>query len=330
MNMNRFRNSVVPLLYVSFFAATPLHAAQPDAAGAYPSKPIRLIVPFAPGGGLDTTARAIAVKLHEKWGQQVVVDNRAGASGAIGVEAAAKANPDGYTVCMISASNAVNAATNPNLPFDLTKDLQPVGQLTSLFYVLYHHPSVPVKSVKELIAYAKANPGKLNFGASGTGSLQHFAGELFNQMAGVQIVHVPFKGSGAVVPAMLANEVQLAIGAMFAVRPQVQAERLRWLAITAAKRSPMVDLPTIAESGLPGYEVDQWYGTITAAKVPRPIVNKLSEAIAEALKSPDVTKRLASEGAVPVGSTPEHFGPYLKTEIAKWQKLVRQGNLKLQ
>lgn len=328
--MGRFRFRVVPVLCTAAFATAPLHAGQTDPAGVYPSKPIRFIVPFAPGGGTDTTARALAQKLGEKWGQQVVVDNRPGASGAIGVDATAKANPDGYTICIISASNAVNPAINPNLPYDLTKDLQAVSQATSLFYVLYHHPSVPVKSVKELIAYARANPGKLNFGASGTGSLQHFAGELFNHMAGVQIVHVPFKGSGAIVPAMLANEIQVAFGAMFAVRPQVQAERLRWLAISASMRSPAVDLPTIAESGLPGYEVDQWYGIITSAKVPRPIVHKLSGAIAEALKTPDVTKRLAAEGATAVGSTPEQFGAHIKSEIAKWQKLVKQADLKLQ
>ncbi len=328
--MGRFRDRFVPVMCIAACAAAPLHAAQTDPAAVYPSKPIRFIVPFAPGGGSDATARALAQKLGEKWGQQVVVDNRSGASGAIGVDATAKANPDGYTICIISASNAVNAATNPNLPFDLTKDLQAVSQATSLFYVLYHHPSVPVKSVKELIAYAKAHPAKLNFGASGTGSLQHFAGELFNHMAGIQIVHVPFKGSGAVVPAMLANEVQVAFGAMFAVRPQVQAERLRWIAITAPKRSPIVDLPTIAESGLPGYEVDQWYGIITSAKVPRPIVHKLSGAIAEALKTPELTKRLAAEGAVAVGSTPEQFGPHIKSEIAKWKKLVKQTNLQLQ
>ena len=326
--MSRLRYRFVPILCIASFAAAPLHAAQKDSADVYPTKPIRFIVPFAPGGGSDTTARALAIKLGEKWGQQVVVDNRAGASGAIGVDATAKANPDGYTICIISASNAINAVTNPNLPYDLTKDLQAITQATSLFYVLYHHPSVPVKSVKELIAYAKAHPGKLNAGASGSGSLQHFAGELFNNMAGVQIVHVPFKGSGAVVPAMLANEVQVAFGAMFAARPHVQAGRLRWLAITAPERSPMVDLPTIAESGLPGYEVDQWYGIITSARVPRPIVQKLSGAIAEALKTPDVTKRLAAEGAVAVGSTPEQFGRHIKAEIAKWQKLVKQANLK--
>ena len=265
--------------------STPLHAAQADAVGQYPNKPIRFIVPFSPGAGTDTTARTLAQKLGEKFGQQVVVDNRTGAAGAIGVEYTANANPDGYTICLISASHSANAATNPKLPYDLTKDLQAITQATSLFYVVYHHPSVPVKSIKELIAYAKANPDKLNYGSSGTGGLQHFAGELFNHMAGTKMVHVPYKGAGSVIPAMLANEVQVGFATLFGVRPQVQAGRLRWLAITAGKRSPVVDLPTVAEAGLPGYEVDQWYGVITSAKVPKPIVRKLHAAIVEALKS---------------------------------------------
>ena len=229
--------------------AAPLHAAQSDAVSQYPNKSIRFIVPFAPGAGTDTTGRTLAQKLGEKWGQQVVVDNRTGAAGAIGVEYTMNANPDGYTICLISASHSVDSATNPKLPYDLTKDLQAISQATSLFYVVYHHPSVPVKSIKELIAYAKANPGKLNFGSSGTGGLQHFAGELFNHMAGVKIVHIPYRGAGAAIPAMLANEIQMGFATLFGVRPQVQAGRLRWLAITSGKRSPVVDLPTSPSPG---------------------------------------------------------------------------------
>ena len=309
--------------------AAPLHAAQSDALSLYPNKSIRFIVPFAPGAGTDTTGRTLAQKLGEKWGQQVVVDNRTGAAGAIGVEYTMNANPDGYTICLISATHSTDAATNPKLPYDLTKDLQAVSQVTSLFYVVYHHPSVPVKSIKELVAYARANPGKLNYGSSGTGGLQHFAGELFNHMAGTKMVHVPYRGAGAAIPAMLANEIQLGFATLFGVRPQVQAGRLRWLAITSGKRSPVVDLPTVAESGLPGYEVDQWYGVITSAKVPRPIVAKLHGAIADALKSPDVAQRLASDGSTPVASTPEQFGAHIKSEIGKWRKLVKDANLTL-
>ncbi len=310
--------------------APALYAAQSaDPAANYPNKPIRMIVPFAPGAGTDTTARTIAQKLSEKWGQQVVVDNRAGAGGAIGVDYTAKANPDGYTICLISASVSVNSATNPKLPYDLEQDLQGISQATSLFYVVYIHPTVPAKTIKELIAHAKANPGKLNFGSSGTGTLQHFSGELFNHQAGIKIVHVPYKGTAAVIPAMLAGEVQVGFGSLIGTRAQMQANRVRGLAISAQKRSPAIDLPTVAESGLATYEVDQWYGIIAPAKVPKSIVMKLNGAIIEALKQPDVANRLASDGSIPVGSTPEQFNAHIRSEIAKWKRLVKEANLQL-
>ena len=321
--------SVAVACCATVLSISPLRAAQSDPAPGYPNKPIRFIVPFAPGAGTDTTARTIAQKLGEKWGQQPVVENRTGAGGAIGVDLTAKAPPDGYTICLISASNSVNAATNPNLPYDFTRDLQGIAQATSLFYVVYIHPSVPAKNIKELIAYAKANPGKLNFGSSGTGTLQHFAGELFNHEAGTKIVHVPYKGTAAVIPAMLANEVQVGFGSLIGTRPQMDANRVRGLAITSKKRSPAIDLPTVAESGLPNYEVDQWYGVITSSKVPKPIVNKLSGAIAEALKDPVVVKRLAGDGSTPIGSSPEQFNAHIRSEVAKWKKLVKEANLQL-
>jgi tripartite-type tricarboxylate transporter receptor subunit TctC len=321
--------SVAAVCCATVLSIPPLYAAQNDPAPDYPNKPIRFIVPFAAGAGTDLTARTIGQKLGEKWGQQAVVENRTGAGGTIGVELTSQANPDGYTICLISASNSVNAATNPKLPYDLTRDLQGIAQATSLFYVVYIHPSVPAKNIKELIAYAKANPGKLNFGSSGTGTLQHFAGELFNHEAGAKIVHVPYKGTAAVIPAMLANEVQVGFGSLIGTRPQIQANRVRGLAITAKKRSPATDLPTVAESGLPNYEVDQWYGVITSSKVSKAIVNKLSSAIAEALKDPVVVKRLAGDGSTPVGSSPEQFNAHIRSEIAKWKKLVKEANLQL-
>ena len=311
------------------FSAT-AGAAQGDPAAGYPSKPVRFICPFAPGAGTDLTARTIGQKLGDKFGQQFVVDNRTGAGGAIGVDTVAKAIPDGYTIGLISASNSVNAATNPGLPYNMERDLQGISQATSLFYVMYTHPSVPAKSVKELIAYAKANPGKLNFGSSGNNTLQHFSGELFNHLAGVKITHVPYKGTAAVIPAMLAGEVQLGFGSLIGTRSQMNSGKLRGLAITAAKRSPSIDLPTIAESGLKGYEVDQWYGVIASSKVPQPIIRKLSAAIAEVLKQPDVGTRLAADGSIPVGSTPEQFNAHIKSEIAKWKRLVKEANLPLQ
>jgi len=327
MDRTTMKPQLTPFLTLLIFFIGLCHAAL---AQTYPAKPIRFIVPFAPGAGTDTTARTIAQKLSEAWGQQVVVDNRTGAAGAIGMDLTAKAAPDGYTICLISASSSVNSATNPKLPYDLTKDLQGITQATSLFYVVYHSPTVPVASIKELIAYSKANPGKLHFGSSGTGGLQHFAGEMFNHMSGAKITHVPYKGTAAVIPAMLAGDVQVGFGTLFGVRPQMASGRLKVLAITAAKRSPAVpELPTVAEAGVPGYEVDQWYGVITSASVPQPIVRKLSAAIAEALKAPDVAKRLMADGSTPVGSGPEQFNAHIKNEIAKWRKLVTEAGLQL-
>jgi len=314
----------------ALFAPAVLAANAADPAKDYPQKPIRFIVPFSPGAGTDTTARTIAGKLSEKWNQQVVADNRTGAAGSIGVELTANAVPDGYTICLISASHSVNSATNTKLTYDLGKDLQAVTQATSLFYVVYHHPSLPVKNVKEMIAYAKANPGKLNFGSSGTGGLQHFAGEMFAHMAGIRMTHIPYKGASTVVSAMLSGEVQVGFSTMFGVRPHAQAGRLKIIAITDGKRSPAApELPTVAESGLPGYEVDQWYGIVTSAKVPMPIVRKLHAAVAEVLKQPDVVQRLAHDGSTPVGSTPEQFGAHIKSEMAKWRKLAKDAKLEL-
>jgi len=305
------------------------YAASAD-VDKYPTKPIRLIGPFVPGGGTDITARAVAAKLTEKWGQQVIVDNRPGAAGTIGVDLTATALPDGYTLCLISASHSVNSATNPKLPYDLTKDLQGVSQATSLFYVIYVHPSVPATSVQELIAYAKANPSKLNFGSSGTGGLQHLAGEMVNHLGKVKMVHVPYKGGAAVIADALAGNIQVGFGTFLSSRAHYKAGKLRPLAITAVKRASIApDLPTIAEAGLPGYEVDQWYGIITSAKVPRPLVDKLSAAIAEGVKSPETAQRLSAEGSTPVGSTPDQFSAHIRNEIAKWRKLVKEAGLVL-
>ncbi len=305
-------------------------AASTDPAKDYPSKPIRLIVPFVPGAGTDTTGRIIAAKLAERWGYQVVVDNRTGAAGSIGVELTRQATPDGYTLCLISASHTVSVATNPKLPYDLTKDLQAVSQATSLFYVLYVNPAVPATSVKELVAHAKANPTKLNYGSSGTYGLQHFAGELFSHLAGVKITHIPYKGGAAVITDVLAGNLQIGFGTVLSLRPHMNSGRLRALGVSSAKRAPAApELPTIAEAGVPGYEVDQWYGIITSAKVPRAIVQKLQVAIAEGLKSPEVTKRLSGEGSIPVGTSPEHFSVHISAEIAKWRKLVKEANISL-
>lgn len=304
--------------------------AQGDAAQSYPSKPVRFIVPFVPGGGTDLTARTIARQLTKKWKQQFVVDNRPGAAGSIAVAITANAQPDGYTLCLISASHTVNAAINPKLPYDLTKDLQAIAQATSLFYVVTVTAKLPVKSIKDLVAYAKANPGKLNYGSSGTGGLQHFAGTMFGYMAGVDIVHIPYKGGAASVQAAVSGETQIGFTTLTSAHPHMNSGRLRALAITAAKRSPAApDLPTVTEAGIPGYEVDQWYGVVTGAKVDRALVHKLSAAINEAVHVPEVVKRFAGDGSTPVGSTPERFAAHIRSEIAKWRKLVKDAKLQM-
>ena len=291
---------------------------------------MRFIVPFAPGAGTDTTARTIAQKLAEKWGQQVVVDNRTGAGGAIGVDFTAKANPDGYTICLISASNSVNSATNPSLPYDLEKDLQGISQATSLFYVVYIHPSVPAKSVKELIAYAKANPGKLNFGTSGTGTLQHFSGELFNHQAGMKIVHVPYKGTAAVIPAMLSGEVQVGFGSLIGTRPQMQANRC------AASRSPRRSArPRSTCRRSPNRACRATKSTSGTASSRRrrcrkPIVTKLN---ARDRRSAQVARRRDSASRPTArrrsAARPEQFNAHIRSEIAKWKRLVKEAKLKL-
>lgn len=318
------------LTLTAAWAGIPMAHAASAEVDNYPTKPVRFIAPFVPGGGTDITARAIAAKLTQRWGQQFIVDNRAGAAGAIGVELTATAAPDGYTICLISASHSVNSATNPKLPYDLTRDLQAISQATSLFYVMYVHPAVPAKSVSELITYAKANPGKLNFGSSGTGGLQHFAGEMFNFLAGIKMVHIPYKGGAAATSDALAGNIQVGFGTLLSSRPHYKSGRLRPLAITARQRSSTApELPSIAEAGLPGYEVDQWYGIITSSKVPRPLVDKLAVAIAESVKSPETAQRLSGEGSIPVGSTPDQFNAHIRTEIAKWRKLAKDAMLVL-
>jgi tripartite-type tricarboxylate transporter receptor subunit TctC len=305
-------------------------AARDNVAADYPSKPIRFIVPFVAGGGTDTVARVIAKELTDVWGQPVVADSRPGAAGAIALTTTTQANPDGYTICLISASQSVNSAINRHLPYDIEKDLQAITQAASIFYVLSVANSVPATSVKELIAYAKANPGKLNFGSSGVAGLQHLAGEVFGHLAGVKLTHVPYKGGAALLPAMAAGDVQLGFTALVNVRPYIANGRVRVLAVTSKKRvATMPDLPTVDEAGVPGYEIDQWYGVVTGATVPRAIVRKLSAAIADAIKSPEAVQRLSGDGSVPVGSSPEQFAKYITSEMAKWRKIVKSANLVL-
>ena len=312
-------------------ATTNAYTATADAAAQYPTRPVRFIVPFQAGGANDLTARLIAQKLTERWGKQVVPDNRPGAAGSVGIDTAARAAPDGYTLAIISASLAVNSAVSPKLPYDLITDLQAISQVSSLFYVVTLHPSVPASSIKELIAYAKAHPGKLDYGSSGTFGLQHLSGELFQHLTGTKLVHVPYKGGAAALADIVAGRINMGFSTLISARPHIASGRVRALAITTRKRSPAVpELPTLDEAGVPGFEVDQWFGIVSPAKTPQAIVTKVATAIAEIVHTPDVAQRFASDGSVPVGSTPPAFSAHVRNEVAKWRRLAKETGLRME
>jgi len=303
-------------------------AAGAWAAQGYPTKPIRMVVPFAPGGGTDTQARAIAQRLSQTLGQTVVVDNRPGAGGSIGAEIVVRAEPDGYTLIMVSGSYGANAALY-KLRYDPIADIRPIALIGTTGLVLSVHPSVPAKSVKEFIAYAKANPGKLNFGSAGTGGLGHLAGEVFKLETKVNFVHVPYKGSGPTMTALLSGEIQLSFSSMVPSIPHVKAGRLRALGVTTAQRAPALpDVPAIAET-VPGYEVTHWYGMWGPKGLPEPIVARWNRDVAKVLQLEDVKKRLASEGMVPGGGSPESFAKFLRQQIEKWRRVVKEANIKI-
>lgn len=311
-------------------AATAAQAAQSTSALQYPTKPVRLIVPFAPGGGTEITARAIAQSLSERLGQQFVVDNRPGANGTIGVDTLTKSMPDGYTISMISSSHSVNATLIKNLPYDLTKDVAPITQATTQPYALVVHPSVQAKSVKELIALAKAKPGQLNYGSSGTGGASHLSGALFSSLAQIDIVHIPYKGGNPAMIDVIAGQIQMLYATILLAQPHIKAGRLRPLAVTTAKRSRAApELPTMQEAGVKGYEFAGWYGVIAPLKTPQPIITKLNREIIDILRQSDVATRLAADGTEPVGSTPEQFGQHIRSEVVKWGTLTKQMNIKM-
>jgi len=291
---------------------------------AYPAKPIRLILPFPPGGSTDIVARLIGQKLTESWGQPVLIENRPGAGGNIAAETAARAAPDGYTLFQVNVANAIGATLYPKLSYDLITSFAPVIQLATTPYVLLAHPAVPAKNTAELIALAKARPGQLNYASAGGGSATHLSGELLKSMAGVNIVHVPYKGTGPAVTALLSGEVDLYFATVPAALPLVEAKKLRALGVTSARRSPLMrDVPAIAEAGLKGYETSTWHGILAPAGTSPEIVVKLNAEIARVLAQPAVKERLVGQGLDPVGGTPEQFGAYLKTEISKWAVVVK-------
>ena len=293
----------------------------------YPARPLRLIVPTAPGGGTDFTGRLVAAKLSETMGQQVVVENRGGGGGSVGADNAAKATPDGYTLLLGSiATHAVNPALYKKLPYDHLKDFAPVSLIGTVPNALVVHPSVPVKSMQEFITYAKANPGKINYGSSGVGSPPHLSMELLRSMTGINLVHVPYKGAGPALADLLGGQVQAMCTSLAGLINFVKSGRVRALGVTTAKRNPQLpDVPTIVESGVPGYEVTIWYAVFAPVATPKAIVDKLNAEMVKALNSSEMKERMALQGMDPAPSTPAELTAFVKVETAKWAKAAKDS-----
>jgi tripartite-type tricarboxylate transporter receptor subunit TctC len=303
-----------------------LHAAD----GTFPTKPVRIVVPFAPGGGTDLIARTLGQKLSAAWNQQVLVDNRPGGGTVIGSDIVAKSAPDGHTMLLTANPHTTNPALHAKLPYDTVRDFAGITQIASAPMIVTVHPALPARSMRDLIALAKQRPGQLSYATSGNAGPQHLAGELFRFMAGIDMVHVPYKGSAPAITDLIAGQTQLTFGSTFTVIPQVNAGRLRALAVTTAQRSAVLpNVPTIAESALPGYEATTWYGIFTPAAVPRTVVVKLHADIARALKLPDVAERLTRDGSDPVASEPAAFDAHVRAEIDKAQRIVKASGMRL-
>jgi tripartite-type tricarboxylate transporter receptor subunit TctC len=326
------RLSAAPVrLLATVFCAGAVAAFSPHALAqsTWPQRPVRLIVPLAAGGGMDTITRALSAKLSESLGQTVVVDNRGGGGGAVGAELAASAPPDGYTFLMMSASGVIRPLMYEGSRYNVARDFAAVSQVTTQPYVLTVNPAVPAKSIQELIAYAKSNPGKINYASSGQGSIIHLTTELFNHAAGIKTVHVPYKGIGAAYPDILANNVQMVFASIVSVLPHVKAQRLRALAVSGARRSrSLPDVPTISEGGVKGFAVANWYGLLAPARTPPAIVERLNRDVVRVVHDPDLAQRYAADGAEGVGSTPQQFSAHIKAEIDKWGKLIRETGIR--
>jgi tripartite-type tricarboxylate transporter receptor subunit TctC len=296
----------------------------------YPTRPVRFVVPFAPGGSTDTLARTIGVKLADALGQQVVVDNRTGANGDIGMEIVARSRPDGYTIVLGYIANlAIAPSLYAKMPYDPVKDFAPITQPASSPNVLTAHPSVQAKTLQELIALAKAKPGQISFASTGVASVGHLTGELINNLAGIRMTHVPYKGSGQAVTDILGGHVQVMFSGFSSTLHHIRAGKLRALAVTGPKRSPaLAEVPTISEQGFPGVEATAWYGILAPAGTPKPVVARLHGDLVRVLKQPDVVQKLDGLGFEIVASTPEQFGAYIRTEIKKWEKVVRASGAK--
>jgi tripartite-type tricarboxylate transporter receptor subunit TctC len=316
----RLTNAPAAACLILAGACATLASAQPT----YPQKPIRMIVPFPAGGGTDILARLVGQRMSEALGQQIITDNRAGAGGTIGTDLAAKAPADGYTIILVSGSHAINPGLYPKLPYDTVNDFSAISQIATSPGILVVHPALPVKSVRDLIALARSKPGQLNYASAGNGTPPHLAGELFKTMARVDMVHVPYKGNVPAFADMLAGLVSLSFPSMPSAVPHVKSGRLRALGLTTAKRSPAApEIPTIAESGLPGYESTSWYGMLAPARTPPAVVTRLHEVIVSVLGSADMKEKLAAQGLDAVGNTPREFEGVIKSEITKWAKVIK-------
>ncbi len=312
-------------------AATIVAVPTAMAADAWPAKPIQLLIPYPPGGSADLLARPLGAKLQEKLGQPIVLDYRPGAGGTIASQALARSKPDGYTLIMVLAAHAINPSLYPKLPYDTRRDFAPVSLVANLPLILAGSASLKARTVPELIAAAKAAPGKITFGSAGNGNTGHLAGELFDAMAGVKMTHVPYKGSAQVVNAMLAGDIQLTFDSISTSMPQIRAGRMTALAVTSSKRAALApDVPTLAEAGVPGFDINGWYAILAPAGTPRAIVDKLSTEIASVLTLPDLRAQIAANGYEPVGSTPEALGVHIDTELVRWHKVVQEAGVKLE
>jgi tripartite-type tricarboxylate transporter receptor subunit TctC len=315
--------SVRRLAPLAAFVAT---VAVDAAAQPYPTRPIRLVVPFAPGSTTDTLSRVIAQKLVESLGQQVVIDNRTGAGGNIGTDIAAKAAPDGHTLVVVPGSHAINASLYPKLPFDPINDFSPVVLVGSAPLLVGAHPGLAAANMRELIALARARPGQIRYASGGVGTPSHLAMELLRSMAAIDIVHVPYKGGGSVLNAVVSGEVQLTPTGLLVLGPLARAGRIKLLATTGAKRmAALPEVPTVAESGVPGYAASGWWGMLAPARTPLPIVQRLNAIVVKALEAPDLRERLATDGIEPIGGPPEAFAMHLQREVAQWARVVRES-----
>jgi tripartite-type tricarboxylate transporter receptor subunit TctC len=323
-------NNFKCLASIALLGAIGSGAALAQTAATFPAKPVRFIAPFPPGGSTDLLARLVAIKLTEAWGQQVTVENRGGAGGTIGVELAARAAPDGYTIVMGHVGTfGFNPTLYPKLPYDAIRDFAPITVLATVPNGMAVHPSLPVKTARDFVALAKAKPGELLYASGGSGSASHLAGEYFKLLTKIDMVHVPYKGTGPAMISMISGQTTMTITGMVALMPHVKSNRLKLLGVATMKRlSIMPDIPTINESGVPGYDANQWYGVLTQAAVPRDIVAKLHADIVKVLARPDIKERLAADGAEAVANTPEQFAAHIKAEIARWAPVVKASGAK--